>query len=221
MPELNINLPSMPVLVRETFLYDLDPAQKGVVHGQMHAAACISGRAIGFHVLLDNGAHIGRLPIHALYHKAESVDGKRPVVETPVNKPWHLQLWNCFSYQAECIVYDWLDNMRCRVALGDGSMVGGSYYCTIDYYGGDIAESAGDAGWKCHHLILLDDGRIAAQPNNRVCFYEPSSVVPFEPDSPPKYRTMTSTWDVEDGAKWRTSDDDKMFYGVEQIDKPE
>ena len=206
MPELNINIPHLEVFVRNTFLHNLDPAERGLTRGIAHAVSCIKGRALGFHVLLENGAHIGRLPIHAIQHTDQAE-------EIPGLAPWRLQLWDCFSSTATCTIYDWLDELRMRVYLPDKSIVGGAYQFTIDYHNDPLADAAGDTGWKCHHIIELDNGLYAAQPNNRVAFFEPSMVVPFQ--EPPTYKTMTHTWKVEDGAKWRSSDDNLMFYGVD------
>src|SRR5690554_3775171 len=66
MTTLNHDIPHLRVWVRDAFLHDLDPNQRGFTLGTAHAVCTIKGRALGFHVLLDNGAHIGRLPIHAL-----------------------------------------------------------------------------------------------------------------------------------------------------------
>lgn len=213
MPTLNSSIPQFDCLVRAEFLYDFDECHEGDLEpGVCHAVSCLSGRALGFHVLLHNGAHIGRLPIHAL---VANEDAPR----IPCDAPWQLQLWDCFSYDFAVTEFDWMSGMRCRVALPSKETIGGEYMFTIDYYNSQAAESAGDHGWKCHHIIELDNGLFAAQPNNRVCFFEPSSVKPF--DRPPKYRTMNRTWKVEDGAKWRTSDDDRMFYEVESKDAPD
>ena len=208
MPTLNGDIPHFECLVRKEFLMDFKSGHGEFEHGVAHGVCCMHGRCLCFHVLLENGAHIGRLPIHALVLK----EGAPRV---PGSEPWRLQLWNCFSYQFSVHEFSWLHGLRCRVHLADGTTPGGAYFCTIDYFGTSAAEAAGDAGWKCHHLIMLDDGRIAAQPNNRICWFEASCVEPFPPDQPPKYVTMQKTWDCEDGRKWRTEDTEKMFYGVE------
>lgn len=209
MTTLNHDIPHLRVWVRDAFLHDLDTTQRGRTPGTAHAVCTIKGRALGFHVLLDNGAHISRLPIHALVTREDAP-------EVPLDEPWRLQLWNCFSYDAVVTEYEWLQGCRVRVALPDGKHYGGTYLFTVDYYGCQDAEAAGDAGWKCHHLIELDNGLLAAQPNNRVCWYEPSCTEPFPADQPPAYRTMSRTWSVEDGAKWRP-EGEKMFYDVEVV----
>lgn len=200
---LNDDIPHFEVYVRTEFLQDFEEGSEGLIRGVCHGVTAIPGRALGFHVLLENGAHIGRLPIHALAHSEDAPSDK---------EVWELQLWDCFSAQVSIHEFGWLSGMRVRVYLANGEKIGGEYLFTVDYWGNNNAENAGETGWKCHHIIQLDNGLFAAQPNNRLCFFEPSMVVPF--DEAPPYRTMTRTWKCEDGAKWRCSDDDRMFYTV-------
>jgi len=202
---LNEDIPHMEVYVRTEFLHDFQRGSEGLQKGICHGVSTIPGRALGFHVLLDNGAHIGRLPIHALTHK----------LEAPKREVWQLQLWDCFSAQVSVHEFGWLSGMRVKAYLPDGEVAGGQYLFTVDYWGNNNAENAGEAGWKCHHVIELDNGLFAAQPNNRLCFFEPSIVVPF--GEAPRYKTMTRTWKCEDGSKWRCSDDDRMFYTVDGV----
>jgi hypothetical protein len=211
MPELNADCPRFEVLVRSEFLYNFQKGMGEYAPGICHSITSIPGRALGFNVLLNNGAHIGRLPIHALAHRRDRV------ASVPHDDPWRRQLWDCFSANVAVVEYAYLSGMRCRVSLADRKVIGGVYMFTVDYWGSPAAESAGNAGWKCHHLIALDDGTFAAQPNNRICLFEPSCVTPFE--QPPDYKTMERVWRVEDGARWRTSDDSAMFYGVQELNQ--
>ncbi|HEY6372785.1 MAG TPA: hypothetical protein VIX37_19570 [Candidatus Sulfotelmatobacter sp.] len=59
MSTLNVNIPRFYCLLRREFLYD-DLAHKGeFVKVCVFGAASVHGRALGFHVLTDNGAVIG------------------------------------------------------------------------------------------------------------------------------------------------------------------
>ena len=200
---LNASIPRFDCFVRDAFLYGLDEEAKGLTRGVCHAVTSLAGRALGFHCLLENGAHISRLPIHAIVTKEDA-----PPV--PLNQPWLLQLWNCFSYELAVTEFDYLSGMRVRAALADRSQHGGEYLFTIDYYGAQEAEAAGENGWKCHHLIELDNGWLAALPNNRLAWFDPAFTDTFT--EPPKYATMPCTWSVEDGSKWRSGGG--MFYDV-------
>ena len=87
MSELNANIPHFECLVRNEYLYN---HEKG--WGEYTKAVCIGissilGRAVGFHLLLNNGALIWRLPVSALATKpCEHIEHTT------------LQLWDCFSY---------------------------------------------------------------------------------------------------------------------------
>ena len=65
MSTLNVNIPRFYCLLRKEFLYD------GIEHVGEYVQVCvfgvasITGRALGFHVLTENGAVIWRLPINS------------------------------------------------------------------------------------------------------------------------------------------------------------
>ena len=182
---LNVNLPRFYCLLRKEFLYD------GLSHHGEFLAVCVFGassiqsRALGFHVLMENGAVIWRLPIHALCHKKDA-----PIV--PLD--W-LQFWDCFSYNMEATEFDRLKDSRVRVQMRDKSWEGGQYLFTLDWYGSEDAEEAGDGGHKCAHVIALDNGNFAAQPNNRIQWFCPAFITPFK--DKPDYVTNTRIWKVE------------------------
>jgi len=66
---------------------------------------------------------------------------------------------------------------------------------TVDWFGHEDAEEAGDGGHKCAHVIALDNGNFAAQPNNRIQWFCPAFVTPFQ--EKPDYKTNTAVWKVE------------------------
>jgi hypothetical protein len=75
---------------------------------------------------------------------------------------------------------------------------------------------------KCAHILALDDGNYAAQPNNRLIWDIPSFTVKDEiPDwkvqtEIPDWKVQTNEWNVEDSRKWRTEDTDNFFYEIEE-----
>jgi hypothetical protein len=185
LPTLNTDLPRFYCLLRKEFLFNQTAHQGEFIKVCVFGAASVYGRALGFHVLTENGAVIWRLPLHAFCHKPEA-----PLL--PLD--W-LQFWDCFSYQMTCQVFERLQDCRVRVQLKDGSWEGGQYLFTFDWYGHEDAEEAGDGGHKCAHLIALDNGNFAAQPNNRLQWFCPAFVTPFT--TKPDYQTNTSIWKVE------------------------
>jgi hypothetical protein len=184
MSELNVDIPRFYCLMRKEFFYDGTAHQGEYINVCVFAAASVSGRALGFHILTDEGAILWRAPIHALCHKkGESL---------PLD---FLQFWDCFSYDITCNAFDRLKECRCRVHLKDGTWMGGQYMFTFDWYGSEDSEDAGEGGHKCAHVIALDNGNFCAQSNNRIQWFDPSFITPFK--EKPDYLTNTRVWAVE------------------------
>jgi hypothetical protein len=206
LPTLNTNIPRLYCHLRKKFLYDGNAHEGEFLKVCVFGAASIAGRALGFHVLTENGAVIWRLPIHAFCHKTDA---------PPQPLDW-LEFWDCFSSEITCTVFDRLAESRVRVQLRDRSWEGGQYMFTLDWYGSPDAEEAGDGGHKCAHLIALDNGNFAAQPNNRIQWFCPAFVTPFT--EKPDYLTNTAVWKVERETETTAG----FFYydDVEQANQP-
>jgi len=203
MPTLNADIPSFDCLLREEYLYDMDPDHAGkFVDVTVFGLNSIEGRALGFHVLVhEDGAVVSRLPICALMSK----------VDAPPLALDQLELWDCFSYEVSVWEAGHLSGRLCCVVLKDGSKHQGRYLFTVDWHGSSYSESAGHSGWKCAHIIALENGCYAAQPNNRIPWADPAtSTSPFE--KVPDYHIMSRTWACEGASRWGTSD--RMFYDV-------
>lgn len=158
---MNVNTPLIYVTVRPEYISKSRRPFEGVIFG----ACSLQGKALLFHVQLNNGAVYYRLPIDAFYWKPVSKKGRLPLSK--------LQPWDCASYEMEQIIYNWLQNQRVTcIKLG----IKGSYLCTFDWSGkGTTAEVAHEH--KCLHLIQLDNGQFALQPNNYLLWHEKSNVV--------------------------------------------
>ena len=70
---------------------------------------------------------------------------------------------------------------------------------------------------KSHHIILLHNGNIALQPNNRVRWIEPSFTTKDFPERP-DYKVCTQTFNAEGYEKWITEDSDRYMYGIDEIE---
>ena len=97
-------------------------------------------------------------------------------------------------------------------------LLSGKYLFTIDFAHPeanilDTDHSEIPHEHKCAHIIALDDGNFAAQPNNRCIWDIPSFTVK---DNIPDWKVQTSEWNVEDSRAWRTEDTDKFFYEIEE-----
>ncbi len=169
MAYLNANIPVTYAQIRREYLYDLKKHHGEVEDCIIFGISCMSGRAILFHAIMENGAIFYRLPISAFIQR-----GFRPE-DVPKRRLDELQLWNCYIL--------------------------------------DVEHSEIPHEHKCAHIIELDDGNYAAQPNNRCIWDLPSFTVK---DNIPDWKVQTSEWNVEDSGKWKTEDTDKFFYEMEE-----
>jgi hypothetical protein len=211
MAYLNSNIPPLYCSVRKEYLYDLKSH-----HGQSEECvvigfASISGRAILFHALLPNGAVYYRLPISAFFQKHLQ---RTKVPDMQVDE---LQLWNCFSYHPAVTNYSFLGGQRGKFFGKDKKMYHGEYLFTIDWAHPepnvlDTDHSEISHEHKCAHILALDNGNYAAQPNNRILWNIPSFTTS---DAKPDYKVQTTTWNVEN-KDWKTDDSDDMFYDIEK-----
>ena len=128
------------------------------------------------------------------------------------------KLWNCFSYYPSVHRFDWLDGV-------DGKFLGekiknfthGTYLFTVDWGHPEAnilntEHSEIPQEHKCAHILALDNGNYAAQPNNRILWHVNSYTTD---DSWPDYKVQTTYWDAEDNGMV-TEDSDKMFYQMEK-----
>jgi hypothetical protein len=207
MPTLSINIPLQYCLLRKEYLYDLKDGFGEYEQCSVFGITSIPSRAITFTCMLNNGSQVARLPISAFCWK-----------EVEPQSLEVLQLWDCFSYDLTCVEYDYLKGLRVSAFLKDKNWYDGEYGFTLDWYGSPTAENPGEGGFKTAHIIKLDNGNFAAQPNNRLCWYEPSFIVnPYkELESKPSYKVNTHVWKCEGQSKWYTEDSDKYFYDIEK-----
>ncbi len=178
--------------------------------GVIISVRCMPGQAALFQVLLENGVLRDKLPSHALLHEPEM-----PKPDLPFH---YLQIWNCFSYNFTLLHLNYLYDTKVEVFMKDKKFYSGSYYGTINWGTSDLntdltlAEDALEH--KSHHIILLDNGQIALQPNNRIKWFEPSFVTKPFPEKP-DYLVNTDYYNCEGFDKWHTEDSDRMFYDTE------
>ena len=92
----------------------------------------------------------------------------------------------------------------------------GKYLFTIDWCAGDFNElnfgySEKPDQHKCGHVLELEDGNYAIQPNNRLKIYDPSMGV--DPNKTLINRLVTDKiYSVENSAKWITDEHEKGMY---------
>jgi|APSaa5957512493_1039668.scaffolds.fasta_scaffold48247_2 hypothetical protein len=126
----------------------------------------LTGRAILFHAIMENGAVFYRLPISAFIQR-----GFKPE-EVPKRRLDELELWNSFSYYPAVTTWDILGTTAGKFIGKDKKWHYGKYLFTVDWGHPDANILNSDHSeipheHKCAHIIALDNGNYAAQPNNR------------------------------------------------------
>ena len=213
MAYLNVNIPATYAQIRREFLYDLKDHHGEVEDCIIFGLASITGRALLFHTIMENGAVFYRLPIHAFIQRGFKIE------DVPRRRLDELELLNCFSYYPAITTYDILLGQSGKYYGKDKEWHTGQYLFTVDFAHPesnivDTDHSEIPHEHKCAHVLALNDGNYAAQPNNRLIWSLPSFTVKDE--VPFDWKVQTNDWSVENTATWRTEDSDRFFYGIEE-----
>jgi len=211
MSYLVANLPPVQCYVRKEYLYDF---QKG--HGEYEpcywvSVKSIKGKALYIESLLTNyGALFDKLPISAYVWRTDIIESEQLTLD-------HLEIWDAFSYNIAVLRKETLQGLQCKVFMKDRKMYDGNYMFTIDSCHSDPNEldtslSETPNEHKSFNIIKLNNGQFAAQPNNRVLFYD-QSLTP-RGVTKPDFKVSTHEFFCENGAKWSAGDSDEFFYEI-------
>ena len=193
MAYLCVNVPHVDVYVKKEYLYDLQKGHGELVEGVWVTAKSIQGRALYFETYIpEYGALYDKLPISAFVWKKD-VKEDVPLTE--------LQLWDCKYLSPSKKWYK------------------GWYMFTIDNANStnlerNVTYSETPSQHKSFNILKLENGHFAAQPNNRVIFYD-KSYTPSELKFP-DFKVSTIEYSVEGEQKWTAGDDDKFFYELKE-----
>ena len=169
--------------VRNEFLYDMQKGFGEFTPCMAYGVSALPGRAWGVSLLLNNGALVQHVPVHAITFTPK---------ENHCHPLDHLQIWSCYGWEFATHVYGALQEMPVKVYM-KGQWETGRYLFTAAPYG-DHFSSAPDQH-KHFNFVQLDCGALAALPGNRMLAFD-SSFVEFEPQRP-SYVTNTHYWYVE------------------------
>lgn len=205
MSYLIANLPAIECFVRAKFLYHNSSSEE-LIPCYWISVKSIKGRALTIEAfLLEYGAVYDKLPINAFVWK-------KPERDIPLD--W-LQIWDCFSYNITIIEKQMLKGLRCAVFMKDKQLYEGEYMFTIDSCHSDpqelncsLSETASEH--KSFNIIKLDNGFFAAQPNNRIRWYD-QSLVPLETKKP-DFNYMNKIYSVEGSNKWSVGHTNEWAY---------
>ena len=198
----------MKVFLRNEYLYQFEKGKGEFTEGVLISVRCMAGQVALFQVLLNNGVLRDKLPSHAFLN----------IPEIPKDDlPFHyLQIWNCFSSNFTLLTLNYLYDTRVSVFMKDKKWHEGSYYATINWAENnqdcDLTLAQDPMEHKSHHIILLDNGQIALQPNNRIKWGEPSFVTKPFPENP-DFLVNKEWFNSEGFEKWETEDSQRYFYG--------
>jgi hypothetical protein len=212
MAYLNANIKPEYAQIRREYLYDCKKHHGEVEDCIIFGITSMSGRAILWHAIMENGAIFYRLPITAFIQR-----GFQPEA-VPHKRLDELELWNSFSYFPTVINWSILTGAAGKYIGKDKKWHHGNYLFTIDWAHPDdnildTDHSEIPHEHKCAHIIALNDGNYAAQPNNRIIWDLPAFTVK---NNIPDWKVQTNEWNVEDSGAWQTEDTDKFFYEIEE-----
>ena len=119
MAYLNANIPVEYAQIRREYLYDLRKHKGEVEDCIIFGVTCITGRALLFHAIMENGAVFYRLPISAFIQRGFKVE------DVPRRRLDELQLWNSFSYYPAVTSWDILESQagKYMVKIKNGTTV--------------------------------------------------------------------------------------------------
>jgi len=211
---LNINIPPIECYVRSNFLqnrpnkFEDNDTYLPVI---IIAAASIPHRVPLFHFIMEDGGLWWRMPIHAFC--------SRPNVKQ--EELYNLVLWDSFSYYMSVTRIDFLKEKRMLYYDRNRNEKSGKYLFTLDwaqeefnFIDAGFSENPGQQ--KCGHVIELDDGNYAIQPNNRVRAFEPGFVTKWGQHIIDR-KLGSAYFSVENQPKWILSDDDRFDYEFNEV----
>jgi hypothetical protein len=214
---MNINIePFYAYIKREhLFAYQSNFGEYESVY--VFAARSVANRAMLFHCMTESGMQRANVPISALVHKRDA-----PQIDLD-----HLQLWNCFGPEMTVCKFGYLAGSRCQVVLKDRSWHWATYVMTFDWENNSYSLSPGD--YKNAHLLQLDNGCFALQPNNRI-YWRDSNFITQPLDTLgviPNYKVDKDVFACERSDRWTSEHSDSYYYDIipalkwEELEKPE
>lgn len=206
---LNANIPQIGCYVRGNYLRDQVDSFDKKFECLIFGVTSIPSQVPMFNFLMEDGGIWWHAPISAFCHSADAVD-----------MPLHeLELWDSFSYHIAVTKFYVLQNKKMTYTGRSGSKYSGRYLFTLDWAHSDYNEinvgfSEEPDQHKSGHVIELDNGNYAIQPNNRVRVFDPSFTV--KKDIVLERKTNGQIYTVEDNPKWITEDNDRYDYKIEE-----
>ena len=197
-------------ICKEKYLYDLQKGHGELVEGVWVTVKSIQGRALYFETYIPEYGYMTNYQLVRLFGK-KIMRVKYALTEE--------QLWDCFSYDIAVIEKQMLSGNQVKYLSPSKKWYKGWYMFTIDNASStnlerNVTYSEVPSQHKSFNILKLENGYFAAQPNNRVIFYD-KSYTPSELKFP-DFNVSTKEYSVECEQKWTAGDDDKFFYDLEE-----
>jgi hypothetical protein len=210
---LNSSIPTILGYLDPGFLYNTEPNihdLNSFVPVEIFAVCSIPRRCLMFSVMTEMGSQHARVPIHYL---RSQITNSTSANIYPLD--W-LQLWDSFSNYFSVNRIDYLKNASCKVLLKNKNFIRGKYLFTIDWCNGpdyELGYSELASGHKCAHLIELENGQYAAQPNNRIVWSDGGAWIGSQLQGHQKWKVFGREFSCEAmGYKWKTGEEELMHY---------
>ena len=215
MAYLNANIPIIECYVRGNYLRDQKDSHDKYFECVVFGVCSLPKQVPLFHYLMTDGGLWWRAPISAFCTKPD-------VKELPLDE---LCMWDSFSYNFSVTTFYQLADSKMTYFSRRKVKRTGKYLFTLDWTIGDYNElnfgyANAPSQHKCGHVIELDDGNYAIQPNNRLKVFETEFV-----DTPDKNivnrLVNTRKWSVESDEKWITTEKEPGSYDYDiEEEKP-
>ena len=145
------------------------------------------GRALGCHILLDCGASVIDIPLHALRWKEDS-----PLVEEgEISSSIH---WDSFGWDMVIFESQYMSGLEVTIRTVDGNdPKTGRAWFAVDWKDNGWSDYPAQHKWLW--IIAAEDGRIMAVPQDRLLFHEASFTDGEFPNG--GIRRQTRVWSAE------------------------
>lgn len=163
-----------------------DPQRQALVPAVWYGVSVTPGRSLGCHVLLENGAMVVDLPLHAL--RAQWVEWSPLALSEVV-------AWDSFGWDAELFTPPYLTGLDAAILDADHQVTGdrGTLWCAIDHLTDGFALEPA----QHKHLWVVErhrDHALLLLPQDRLVVEEASFTVI---DGVPEIRRQTTIWSAE------------------------
>jgi hypothetical protein len=215
MSYLNCPIPIIDCYVRGNFLRDQKDHFDKKFPCFIIGVSSIPGKVPLFHFVMEDGGIWWRMPIHAFCWKEDADEQELD----------ELVLWDSFSYHISVTQFPYLKDKAVKFISRRRVEYKGRYLFTLDWA---ASTDSGDTDYlfseypsqhKCGHVIMMDNGNFAIQPNNRFRLHDPSFTTKEDFVIDRMYNN--TLWTSERNHRWVTPDTDNMNYDHTDLDAGE